>query len=522
VKLPLVLPAVLIVTLCGLPLAPSAAAASAPAYGTIWTANLAANSISAYARGATGAATPRATIVGPATGLSSPTGVAVDPKGDVFVSDAGNNSVTEYTATATDDAAPIATIAGARTGLDAPSSISYGFGLIWVSDPASNLVEAFSAGSSGNILPAETISGAKTKLDHPTTVSAEQGDGDGIWVANTPVSGAASVDSYGGSGDIAPDSRIAGAKTGLVSPSAIVVVDFETILVADRTSNAISTFDPFDSISSSSNLAPDSTIKGGKTGLNAPAALALDATGDVLAANSGTHTVTRYAATAHGDAAPKSTLSSDGADTAPDAVAVFAAAPGKPAGIKAVGHDKSVRVTWKAPVQTGGGISEYDVIAFPLPKHPSGVVFSAGNVLTTNKTSITLHHLTNGTTYGIEVDAVNSVGESFAEGRLPTVVPLGPATAPRGVTAAPGAGQLSTFWAAPVNNGGRRITHYRVEYGTCSPAARTCHFRSRLVGHARRSVTIKGLSPGHYKVRVLAHTSRGDGAASKVVATTVH
>ena len=78
------------------------------------------SSVTEYAVGANGNATPATTISGPDTGLSDPTGVAFDANGDLFVSNPGNDSVTEYAPGASGDAQPVSTLSGAATGLHVP------------------------------------------------------------------------------------------------------------------------------------------------------------------------------------------------------------------------------------------------------------------------------------------------------------------------------------------------------------------------------------------------------------------
>src|SRR6266571_5045541 len=77
----------------------------------LYVANQFGNSITVYAAGASGNATPTATIAGFATGLSNPFGIARDAAGNIYVTDASNNSITVYAAGASGNATPTATIA---------------------------------------------------------------------------------------------------------------------------------------------------------------------------------------------------------------------------------------------------------------------------------------------------------------------------------------------------------------------------------------------------------------------------
>jgi hypothetical protein len=91
--------------------------------GRLYVAN--SNSILIYAAGATGDATPVATIAGPSTGLAGAKTPAFDGTGRLYVV-ISNTSITVYAAGATGDASPIATITGPSTGLSAPLGVAVG------------------------------------------------------------------------------------------------------------------------------------------------------------------------------------------------------------------------------------------------------------------------------------------------------------------------------------------------------------------------------------------------------------
>lgn len=83
--------------------------------GNVYAANNYANSITVYAASANGNAAPDRAISGPDTGISGPTGVSVDQFGNVYVlnshqADAGMSTVTVYAPGASGDATPIRTM----------------------------------------------------------------------------------------------------------------------------------------------------------------------------------------------------------------------------------------------------------------------------------------------------------------------------------------------------------------------------------------------------------------------------
>src|SRR5437870_6249497 len=121
-------------------------------------------SITVYAAGASGNAPPTATIAGGNTGLNFPAGIALDGAGNIYVANANFNfssgSITVYAAGANGDATPTATITGGNTGLSAPFGIALdGAGNIYVTNLGSNNVTVYAAGANGNATPAATSVG---------------------------------------------------------------------------------------------------------------------------------------------------------------------------------------------------------------------------------------------------------------------------------------------------------------------------------------------------------------------------
>src|SRR5438552_2375633 len=129
------------------------------------------SSITVYAPGASGNATPTASIAGGNTGLSFPVGIALDGAGNIYVTDVSGNSVTVYAPGASGNTTPTATIAGGNTGLGRPAGIALdGAGNIYVANSGGSIT-VYAAGASGNATPMVTIAGSNTGLTNPTLIT---------------------------------------------------------------------------------------------------------------------------------------------------------------------------------------------------------------------------------------------------------------------------------------------------------------------------------------------------------------
>jgi hypothetical protein len=143
-------------------------------------------------------------------------------------------------------------------------------------------------------------------------------------------------------------------------------------------------------------------------------------------------------------------------------------------------------------------------------------VDGTGGEHVTRKTTFTQHHLIDGQTYLFEVAAVN--GDGGSAGPVKFATPRSVPTAPRALHALGGTDSIALIWSSPKNDGGSRILSYRVEYATCSPAAKGCAFHSRHIGGFRRHVDIGGLTPGTtYHLRVIAHSKIGNSRPTRVI-----
>jgi sugar lactone lactonase YvrE len=153
------------------------------AAGRMYVANAGGNSITVYAASAAGNAMPLATIAGSNTGLSNPFGIAFDAAGQLYVANCGClggavASITRYAAGATGNATPTATIAGSNTRLTGPAGIAVdAAGRLYVTNFGSNgisvdSITVYAASATGNATPTATIAGSNTGLSAPAFIVA--------------------------------------------------------------------------------------------------------------------------------------------------------------------------------------------------------------------------------------------------------------------------------------------------------------------------------------------------------------
>ncbi|HEY5025664.1 MAG TPA: fibronectin type III domain-containing protein, partial [Acidimicrobiales bacterium] len=156
-------------------------------------------------------------------------------------------------------------------------------------------------------------------------------------------------------------------------------------------------------------------------------------------------------------------------------VAAAATVPGAPT-ITAAPGDSSAALSWNPPASNGASITSYQVSTdsgstWNTISTTSSNSIVNGNTVTT--VSATAGGLTNGTTYQIEIRAVNSVGAGAGSTSV-SVTPAAVPGAPTGVNASAGDSSASVSWTAPASNGST-ITGYTV---TSSPGGHTCVWTS--------------------------------------------
>src|SRR2546426_671829 len=279
-----------------------------PGGKALYVVNSGANSVAAYAPGASGDAAPTAVIHGGSnTGLNGPRGIALDAAGNIYVANYGVGTVTVYAPGASGNAAPTATIGGSNTDLSYPVGIALDTtGRIYVANASTNdNITIYAPAASGNATPTETIAGDNTGLSGPHGIALDAAGR--LYVANGG-SDTITVYAAGATGNTAPIATIAGANTGLSGPTGLAF-DPAGRLYVTNDAGSVTVY----AAGASGNVAPIATIGGrsstDNTGLNHPVGIARDGAGRLYVTNPGPNTVTVFAAGASGNATPATTIS---------------------------------------------------------------------------------------------------------------------------------------------------------------------------------------------------------------------
>jgi len=198
--------------------------------GEVYVADQYNSVILGFAPNSNGDVAPNVSITGPETGLTNPTGLALDGAGDLYVANSEwpttchcKASIEEFAAGANGNVAPLRTISGRRADLIQPQGIAVaGNGEIYVADvgktPVRGLhnlpkIEVFSRSASGNVFPIRTIIGPRTRLrDIPEGLAVSRyGAYTGMW--NKALLERFSLKA---NGDSLPRAAIEGGDTDLV------------------------------------------------------------------------------------------------------------------------------------------------------------------------------------------------------------------------------------------------------------------------------------------------------------------
>ena len=158
-----------------------------------------------------------------------------------------------------------------------------------------------------------------------------------------------------------------------------------------------------------------------------------------------------------------------------------ATVPSAPASLVASGANGRVALSWAVPASDGGSpITGYNVYRGTSPGGESATPVATS----VPSNSFTDTSVTNGTTYYYTVAAVNAVGVSLKSAEA-SATPNQPATAPSaptGLIATGGNGNVILTWSPPASDGGAAVTSYNLYRGTTSGGESSTPVASNITG----------------------------------------
>ena len=286
-----------------------------------------------YAAGANGNVAPVATISGSYTDLEYPYGIALDSSGDIYVADNTYGLVLIYpplgSSTGLLNEGPL-TIGGSNSGMTAPTGIALdSSGNIYVTSGSVVFVFPSPFAScyperecGGNEAPIATISGSNTGLSGPDGITLDSSgniyvadSGDSSVTVYPPLASLFTQPDYPDETPIAAISTT--MTTGLEEPTGIALDYSGNIYVTDLGNMYYGGSIPPSVFvypaGSNGSVAPIATISGSNTGLYDPRGIALDHSGNIYVADQGdsppiTASVFVYPAGSNGNAAPVATI----------------------------------------------------------------------------------------------------------------------------------------------------------------------------------------------------------------------
>jgi len=234
--------------------------------------------------------------------FTMPTGLAIDPQGNLFVADAGNNLIREI-----NPSGAVTTVAGSDTtgyvdGLG-PAAVFFnpmgvavdGNDNIYVADAGNNLIRLIKSGGNVSTFAGTVNTGTSTTLspfNNPTGVAL--GPNGNLFVANyldddiLKVSSSGTVSTFAGRDTIQGSANGTALSATFYYPNSVAADANGNVYVSDGVNNLIRKIDVNGNVSTLAGSGVPGAID--STGVNAsfngPAGLAVDASGNVYVADS--------------------------------------------------------------------------------------------------------------------------------------------------------------------------------------------------------------------------------------------
>lgn len=188
--------------------------------------------------------------------------------------------------------------------------------------------------------------------------------------------------------------------------------------------------------------------------------------------------------------------------------------PGAPTSLTARANGTNrIDLSWRAPSNVGDGIDGYQIEI----SDDAGSTWTV-HVANTNSTRTTYPHrnLEAGSTWHYRVAAISAAGVGPTSNEANATTEIGKPSAPLALSAtADGQTRIRLAWSAPRDNGGARITGYRIEVSRTGTSGWIVEASN--TGRTTTTYTHTGLTAGSRRYyRVAAINSEGRGAFSRV------
>jgi streptogramin lyase len=209
--------------------------------------------------------------------LKSPWGIAVDSKGDIWVSDLGNNRIEEFSPEGT-FLAKIGELGSGSGQLKSPGGIAFDAkGDLWIADTGNSRIAEYNPAESKWLPSIGSLGSEKGKLKEPTAIAFDSKGN--LWVAD---SGNNRVEKFNVTeGKATSEFGSLGSEPGKLDEPKGIAIDVEgNIWVSDKVNNRLQKF------SAEGVLKAHFGTEGTEEGqLSSPLGLAMDASGEVWVAD---------------------------------------------------------------------------------------------------------------------------------------------------------------------------------------------------------------------------------------------
>ena len=182
-----------------------------------------------------------------------------------------------------------------------------------------------------------------------------------------------------------------------------------------------------------------------------------------------------------------------------DAV-IPAGLPDAPLDVITTRGDAAVDLTWTSPGSNGSDITDY-IVEYSSDDGFSWIVFDDG---VSAEAAVAVTGLVADTSYRFHVSALNDVGQGIWSDPTTATSPLGAPGQVTSLVVAGGNGSASLAWTAPLNDGGRPVVEYVVEYRATGATEWTAVPAAKV---SMNAAAVAGLTNGvTYQFRVAART----------------